>query len=509
MNASTAAPAFEPENHRYRLIAPVARGGMAELYLAATQGHNEFSKVVAVKRVWPELAHEPDFAAMFMDEARLAVRLNHPNVVQTFEVGHMEGRLFMAMEFLEGQPLHTLLTRLRDPASFALPLRLKVLSNVLGGLHYAHELTGYNGAPLDVVHRDVCPQNIFVTYDGSVKLLDFGIAKSLAASHHTRPGVMKGRVAYMAPEQIRGEQVDRRADVFSVGVMLWEAAANRRFWQGETETSIIRKLVSGGQFDVPPLPASAPPELDSICRRALHINRNQRFETAAEMQAEIDRLIAGSTDSYDRQLAAVITYAFGDERRRMRELIDRGLRGLPIDQTMERFTPLSSMSLPRMSGVQDEVPTVAAGSIGLPRRRVQSGRTLVAGVAAIVGVALAWLSTQYTSSNEHGKVTRPAPVLATPAAPRSQLPSAPPPQAAPEVPAHLSEHEHTHRSRRVARRAWAAAHISRVQTVAAPAPQGPDLTGTTPTHSDPFDAPLMRRQQTKHTRSLDVSNPYR
>ena len=507
MNATAAANAFEPENHRYRLIAPIARGGMAELYLAATQGHNEFSKLVAVKRVWPELAHEADFAAMFMDEARLAVRLNHPNVVQTFEVGHMDGRLFMAMEFLEGQPLHTLLTRLSDPARFALPLRLKVLSNVLSGLHYAHQLAGYNGAPLGVVHRDVCPQNIFVTYEGGVKLLDFGIAKSLAASHHTRPGVMKGRVAYMSPEQIRGEQVDRRADIFSVGVMLWEAATNRRFWQGETETSIIRKLCSSAELVVPALPEDAPAGLEAICRKALSIHRNHRFATAAEMQIEIDRLIAGSTDSYDRQLAAVVSYNFRDEQRSMQELMDRGLRGLPLDQSHQRYTPLSSMSLPRLTGVQDEVPTVSTDAPPLARRNKPLGRTVAAGCAAIVGLAMAGLSLKYSPQRVAPPPVTPAVVIAEkptviPAVPTMETAKAA--EVAPTIAPQPARHKHKSHSRS------RSAHRSIGRVVKDEANKVPTIRhASAHPEEDPFDLVLVRKSKTKHTRTLDDSNPYR
>src|SRR5262249_29472179 len=177
----------------------------------------------------------PEFIAMFLDEARLSARLHHPNVVQTYEVVRHEGRLAIAMEYLHGQPLKAVLGRLGGARALALPTRLRLVTSVLAGLEYAHGLADFDGRPLEVVHRDVSPHNVIVTYDGHVKLLDFGVAKTLAACHQTRPGGVKGKLTYLAPEAVRGERVDRRADVFSVGVMLWEILAGRRMWGRNSE----------------------------------------------------------------------------------------------------------------------------------------------------------------------------------------------------------------------------------------------------------------------------------
>ena len=202
---------------------------MAEVLLAATRG-NGVVKLSVLKCLWPELAEDAEFIEMFLDEARLCARLAHPNVVQTHEVLQHEGRLALAMEYLDGQPLTRVLARLGSSPAFALPTRLSIVTSILAALEYAHELTDFDGRPLGVVHRDVSPHNVFVTYDGHVKLIDFGVAKTLAASHQTRPGGFKGKLAYLAPETVRGEGLDRRADIFSVGVMLWEILAGRRLW---------------------------------------------------------------------------------------------------------------------------------------------------------------------------------------------------------------------------------------------------------------------------------------
>src|SRR5262245_17105669 len=217
---------------RYHPIAELGQGGMADVLLAMMQGAAGFRKLVVLKRLRPNLADDAELLAMFSDEARLAARLNHPNVVQTYEVGYDAGRHFIAMEWLDGQPLHRLLKAAWAYDALPLDVHLFILCEALRGLHYAHELQDFDGTRLEVVHRDVSPQNVFLTYEGQVKLVDFGVAKAHARSTDTQVGVVKGKVAYMAPEQALGCPVDRRADVFSVGVMLWEAVARRRLWRG-------------------------------------------------------------------------------------------------------------------------------------------------------------------------------------------------------------------------------------------------------------------------------------
>src|SRR6478609_2122263 len=204
---------------RYRLIAEIGRGGMAEVYLALLEGDLGFNKLLVLKRIRPELAEDPEMMAMFLDEARLSARLHHANVVETHEVAQEDGHTFMVMEYLEGQSLHRILHRLRRHGGLPKAMHFQILADMLAGLHHAHELSDWDETPLGVVHRDVTPQNVFVTYDGRVKVVDFGIAKVRGASSETRAGVVKGKVAYMAPEQARGEPVDRRTDIFAAGVM--------------------------------------------------------------------------------------------------------------------------------------------------------------------------------------------------------------------------------------------------------------------------------------------------
>jgi serine/threonine-protein kinase len=207
---------------RYRLIAGIGTGGMADVYLAVygNADIDRFQKLLVLKILKPELSADPEFVAMFLDEARLAARLNHPNVVQTIEVGENAGRHFLAMEYLEGQPLNRVMQVLGGHSGFDLSGRLTVLLRALAGLDYAHELADYDGTPLSVVHRDVSPGNILVGYGGQIKLMDFGIAKAKDSSSETRVGMFKGKTAYMAPEQARAGAVDRRADIYAAGVVL-------------------------------------------------------------------------------------------------------------------------------------------------------------------------------------------------------------------------------------------------------------------------------------------------
>ena len=228
------------------------------------------------------------------------------------------------MEYLHGQPLTRVLNRmLRGPSQLSLPLRLRILTSVLAGLEHAHTLTDLDGTPMGVVHRDVSPQNVFVTYDGQVKLVDFGVAKTLAASHHTRPGAIKGKLAYMAPEQLQRNTIDRRADVFAVGVMLWEMLAGRRMWHGMTEVEIVAHLASNQPL--PPLPSdgSVPAGLEAICTRALDLDPDRRYQTAAELELELEGMLAGTADSHARNLGKVVSLAFDVELSDRQAFIER------------------------------------------------------------------------------------------------------------------------------------------------------------------------------------------
>ncbi len=314
----------------YRLIATLGRGGMAEVFLAVRHGQGGFTKLVVIKRLRADLMEYGDAAryrALILDEARLAARLHHPNIVQTFEVHEAEGAPYLAMEYLDGQPLSQVISaanraRTRLPPEFA----LRIVADTLAALDHAHELRDYGGAPLEVVHRDVSPQNLFWTYDGDIKLMDFGVAKFALGSSRTEAGMVKGKLTYMAPEQARGQTIDRRADLFAVGIVLWELIAGRRLLRADSDAASLQKLL----FE--PLPAldqvrpDVDPAIAAICARALERDPALRYPTAAAMRADVER-VRGARNPRREDLAAFVAPLFVAERRDIATLLDRAMSG--------------------------------------------------------------------------------------------------------------------------------------------------------------------------------------
>jgi eukaryotic-like serine/threonine-protein kinase len=321
---------------KYRLIAELGRGGMAEVFLAVTSTPSmlSFAKLVVIKKPRAHLAEDAEFIAMFVDEARIAARLNHPNLVQTLEVGEVDGQYFLTMEYLDGQPLHRVLSRARD--ELPLDMHIGVLIDVLAGIHHAHELKDYDGTPLRVVHRDVTPHNVFITYDGTVKVVDFGIAKAVGRAAETRHGIVKGKMAYMAPEQASGREIDRRVDIFTVGIMLFEAITRRRMWRGLDEMEIVRRLVEG---KIPSSPRAVDPtvdeELDRICQRALAARPADRYETAAAFQRDLEKYLSsgGRSRPSGREIGEYVSGKFADKRQMINTIIEKQLAQMRKEQS--------------------------------------------------------------------------------------------------------------------------------------------------------------------------------
>ncbi|HEU4537733.1 MAG TPA: serine/threonine-protein kinase, partial [Polyangiaceae bacterium] len=312
---------------KYHLVMPLGQGGMGLITLGLALGPGEFFQCAVIKSLRPEYAHDEDFVAMFDDEARLAARLQHPNVVRALGVEDAPEGRFLALEFLEGQTLGSLCERVGH-ASVPLGLHLYALAEVLAGLHYAHELADYDGTPLGVVHRDISPHNVFVTYDGQVKVLDFGVAKAAKNRSRTRVGTLKGKLSYMAPEQavaaFDGKQpVDRRADVFAIGVMLWEALAGRwRTADGSVGEAVLAGRLTGEEPKLREVRPDVDPALAAVCERATALDPAHRFPTAFAFRQALLAAIEGRGGPADAEaLGALVSGAFAEERRRLRETV--------------------------------------------------------------------------------------------------------------------------------------------------------------------------------------------
>jgi len=298
---------------RFQIIGRLATGGMAEVYLALSGELPGFRTLIVVKRILPHLASNGQFIRMFLDEARLAALLDHPNVVRIIEVGHDGEEYFLAMELVQGKPLSAVLrkaARERRPPTPALSAYL--IAQAASGLGYAHGLTGGDGQPLGVVHRDVSPQNILVSFEGAVKLIDFGVARAFGRVAHTSPGGLKGKIEYMSPEQASAEEVDHRADVFALGVVLWEVLTGRRLFRRETELATMRAIVDD-PIPKPSEVAEVPPELEAVVMRALRKRRDARYASAHEMALALERYAFANDGFSPQQVAGYMKGLFAPE----------------------------------------------------------------------------------------------------------------------------------------------------------------------------------------------------
>src|SRR4051812_39080068 len=299
---------------RYEVLKHLASGGMADVLLGRTDGIEGFERHVVLKRIKPVHAQDLRFIRMFLDEARVAANLHHQHIVQVHDIGESEGEYFIAMEYLHGEDVRTiLLTASRSRQHVPLGYGMAIVSAAAAGLHYAHERRGLDKQPLGIVHRDVSPSNILVGYDGSIKIVDFGIAKA-AARQESRTGSLKGKISYMSPEQCKSAEIDRRSDVYSLGVVLYELATTSRLFKGANDYLVMDQIVNGRvplpQLRRPDLPA----ELSAIIMRAIAPDPERRFATADELRRAIDQvadklgLVASSS-----AIAAYMRQQFGEK----------------------------------------------------------------------------------------------------------------------------------------------------------------------------------------------------
>jgi serine/threonine-protein kinase len=356
---------------RYRVGPRLGSGGAASVYLAQLEGPHNFARAVALKVIHEHLLDEKEFVDMFLDEANLAVRLTHPNIVHVYDLGREGNVLFLAMEYLDGQPLSRIVARARQ-RGMTLPVDLVAYMGARSadGLHHAHELKDETGERIGLVHRDVSPHNIFVTYDGRVKLIDFGIARAEGRLAQTALGQVKGKFAYMAPEQALHATYDRRADLFSLGVTLYEAAVGARMFPDLDRVEALHKILLGDLPDPSERVPDFPGPLGGVIKKLLAAEPDARYQTAAEVATALDECTGPASDpGLEARLGALVTDLFQQERsdgsRSMAELKAGHLDGY-TDQTTSAFgiSRAEALSLQSKRRPRWILPAVAVGVAG-------------------------------------------------------------------------------------------------------------------------------------------------
>ena len=309
---------FEPKPFgRYVLLDKLAIGGMAEIYKAKTYGVDGFEKQLAIKRILPHCAADAEFIRMLVDEAKLTVLLSHANIVQVYDLGKVSNDYFISMEFIYGTNLREMMNRRREnEEKLSEEVAVYIMSEVCKGLDYAHRKTDNQGKPLNIVHRDISPQNILISYEGEIKIVDFGIAKAAMNVSHTMAGILKGKVAYMSPEQALGKPIDHRTDIFSAGVVLYEMLTGEKLFAGETQFEVLNQIRTT-RVNTLMLPDDIPGPLKGILSKALAYNIKDRYQTAGDFQLELTKYLYSSyIDFSPRQLSALLHQLFEAEIRR-------------------------------------------------------------------------------------------------------------------------------------------------------------------------------------------------
>ena len=393
---------------RYELLLPIAAGGMAMVWAARVKGTRGFQKIVAVKTMLSKLSEDAQFEQMFLDEASLASQIRHPNVVEISDLGEQDGVLFLAMEWIDGVPLNQLMKVAKAAGGVPLPIAVRIVMNACAGLHAAHELRDGKGLLIGLVHRDVSPQNILVTYDGVSKVVDFGVAKATAmGGGATMAGQLKGKVSYMAPEQVRGEAIDRRVDIFALGIVLYALTTGKHPFRRESEAATMYTIASNDAVVSPRkfLP-DYPASLESVLLKALAKNPNDRYATASEFLRALDQCFpVAERANTDEDVGVFIGKLFGKKREESRAalaealaLADKqgprapgsaGATGAHNALTQSQVSSLSTVGVAASLAPESTFTSVGAPEYAVAQRRKRlllfslSGALLLACVAAL------------------------------------------------------------------------------------------------------------------------------
>ena len=366
---------------RYELLATIGVGGMASVILARQKGPAGFEKAVVIKLIHPHMAQDTVAVNMLLDEAKVAAQLDHQNIVHTYELGEAHGTYYIVMEYLAGESLGQVLKQGQKQGAPMSPyVAAKIVAEAAEGLHYAHELLDFNGAPMGIVHRDVSPGNIVVQYNGAVKVVDFGIAKAQGRVTSTQDGELKGKYGYMSPEQIKNDVMDRRSDVFSLGVVLWESLARRRLFNADNVAATLMQILQGDRTPPSAYDAEIPHALDAVALRALAPDPDDRFHTVAEMKQAIDDAIWKSRVGA-AEIQAQMLALFSDRIETRKTLLARATRELLSVGDLEVLgtafrDPASQPSRPpSMITPTSGVSQVTAPRLALPDHEAPSDRS--------------------------------------------------------------------------------------------------------------------------------------
>jgi serine/threonine-protein kinase len=408
---------------RYEVVGKLTMGGMAEIFLGRLTGPRGFEKPVVIKRILSHLS-SPTFSQMFLDEARIVADIRHPNVVQVFDFGEDRGQLFMVMEYLEGESVGGILRRLWTAGRTLRPAAAAMIAaGACAGLHAAHELRDRQGRPLKLVHRDVSPSNLFVTYDGHVKVLDFGVAKAHDTEKRTDTGQVRGKSSYMSPEQSLADPVDRRSDLFSLGIVLFEMATMRRLFQRENPLLVYRAICEEPIPSMSEAKSDVPKDLERIARRALERSRDARYATAQEMRHELLAAARKLTKAEPEELLAETMHELFAERISEKNLLRSGLElGKEFERLPESETDLGA-TIPSVA-VRDGAKREAPAGV-----RWRSGAIVAAAsFAAVAATAVA------LTRSSNGRVPETTGAAADSPVPPPEAAPAPTPSATPPVP---------------------------------------------------------------------------
>jgi serine/threonine-protein kinase len=425
---------------RYELLMPIAAGGMAMVWAARLKGTRGFQKIVAVKTMLPKLSEDDQFEKMFLDEASLASKVRHPNAVEILDLGEQDGVLFLAMEWIDGIPLNQLMKAAKQKGGVPTTVAIRIVMQASAGLHAAHEQTDGKGKSIGLVHRDISPQNILVTYDGVAKVVDFGVAKATALGDGaTQAGQLKGKVSYMAPEQVRGEPIDRRVDVFAMGIVLYALTTGKHPFRKESEGATLFAITAPEPV-IPPrkFVPDYPQALQDVLLKALEKDRDQRYASASELLRALDKALPPAARGSDEEVGAFVSALFEEQRKRSQATLADALDRADKHQLSTKLSgpKFAESTLSGQSGVSalstvGVAASLAPGSSHSDIDAALSGRDgkrfvklAVIGGLCVVGALAALLFTQ--SGSKQGEPAAAAKAAASGVAP---------PVAAPEAPA--------------------------------------------------------------------------